>query len=187
MKIKLWITMLVLSLFLIGCAPTATTSVEDEVKEEMIAEESESTEQLNDGELAVNFEFLDYDGNTIKLEDLRGEKVYLKVWASWCPICNRGLPELEELFAKERDYIVYSVVTPNAGGEKSIEDFKAWFSEEDYPNVVVLFDENASFTRKLGALSVPTSVYIGSDGVLIKSSAGHSNNEDIEAFIKTFE
>jgi thiol-disulfide isomerase/thioredoxin len=180
MKFKLWITMIILSLLLIGCSATETP------KEEM-EEELESVEQVNDGELAVNFEFLDYDGNTIKLSDLKGEKVYLKFWASWCPICNRGLPELDELFTKEKDYIVYSVVTPNANGEKSIEDFKAWFSEDDYPNIVVLFDENASFARKLGALSVPTSVYIGSDGVLIKSSPGHSNNEDIETFIKTFE
>lgn len=187
MKINRWILMLVLSLLLIGCAPTDTTKVDDEDKEEIVADESEVIEQINDGALAENFEFMDYEGNTIKLEDLRGEKVYLKVWASWCPICNEGLPELEELFAKEKDFIVYSVVTPNAGGEKSIQDFKAWFSEEDYPNIVVLFDENAKFTRKLGALSVPTSVYIGSDGVLIKSAPGHTSNEDIETFIETFE
>ena len=55
-------------------------------------------------------------------------KVYLKFWASWCPICNDGLPELHELFTKEKDYIVYSVVTPNANGEKSIDDFKEWFN-----------------------------------------------------------
>lgn len=176
MKLKLWITMIVLSLLLIGC--TTPKAPKDE--------NDENTDQLNEGALAVNFEFTDYDGNTIKLEDLKGEKVYLKFWASWCSICNRGLPELDELFMKDKDYTVYSVVTPNANGEKSIEGFKAWFSTEDYPNIVVLFDENASFSRKLGVLSVPTSVYIGSDGVLIKSSPGHSNNKTVEEFIQTF-
>jgi len=180
MKFKLWITMIILTLVLVGCSATETPKEEGE-------EEQVTVEQINDGELAVNFEFKDYNGNTIKLSDLEGEKVYLKFWASWCPICTRGLPELDELFTKEKDYIVYSVVTPNANGEKSIEDFKAWFNQDGYPNIVVLFDENASFARKLGALSVPTSVYIGSDGVLIKSAPGHSTNEDIETFIKTFE
>jgi thiol-disulfide isomerase/thioredoxin len=144
------------------------------------------SERLNEGELAVNFEFTDYQGSTVQLIDLKGQKVYLKYWASWCSICTRGLPELDELFAKDRDYVVYSVVTPNVNGEKSIEDFKAWFDTEAYPHVVVLFDENASFSRKLGALAVPTSVYIGSDGVLIRSLAGHSKNDDIETFINTF-
>lgn len=185
MTIKIWISIGVLSLLLVGCAPTESADVENE-EDDRISENLDNPQQLNEGEVAVNFEFLDYDGEIIKLENLNGKKVYLKVWASWCPICNRGLPELNELFAKEKDYIIYSVVTPNAGGEKGIEDFKKWFSKEDYPNIVVLFDENANFTRKLGALSVPTSVYIGSDGVLIKSSPGHSSNEDIEAFIDTF-
>lgn len=179
-KLRFLIILLLLSLFIVGCS----TEVKDPIDED---EQEEQAEQLNEGELAVNFEFLDYQGNTIKLEDLRGDKVYLKFFASWCSICNRGMPELEELFAKDRDFVAYAVVTPNANGEKSIEDFKAWFSTEDFPNIVVLFDVNAKFSRKLGAISVPTSVYIGSDGVLIKSKAGHSNNKEIEDFVKTYQ
>jgi thiol-disulfide isomerase/thioredoxin len=181
MKFKLWTSIVLVSLFLFGC------SASDIPKEEVEEKEVVETDQVNEGNKAVNFEFVDYDGNVIKLEDLKGDKVYLKFWASWCPICNDGLPELDELFTKEKDYIVYSVVTPNANGEKSIDDFKEWFKQDDYPNIVVLFDENGKFSRNLGVLSVPTSVYIGSDGVLIKSAPGHSNNEDIETFIKTFE
>jgi thiol-disulfide isomerase/thioredoxin len=179
-KLRFLIILLLLSVFIAGCATADMDPIEEN-------EEEEQSELLNKGELAVNFEFLDYQGNTVKLEDLKGEKVYLKFFASWCSICNRGMPELEELFAKDRDYIAYAVVTPNANGEKSIEDFKAWFNTEDFPNIVVLFDVNAKFSRKLGAISVPTSVYIGSDGVLIKSKAGHSNNKEIEDFVKTFQ
>ncbi|PKM64164.1 MAG: thioredoxin [Firmicutes bacterium HGW-Firmicutes-20] len=178
-KIGSFMLIVLLSLFIAGCTPAQTGPVDEN-------EEEEKSELLNEGELAVNFEFIDYQGNTVKLEDLKGDKVYLKFFASWCSICNRGMPELEELFASDRDYIAYAVVTPNANGEKSIEDFKAWFSTEEFPNIVVLFDVNAKFSRKLGAISVPTSVYIGSDGVLIKSKAGHSKNDEIEAFIKTF-
>lgn len=180
MKTKIVISLFVLTLILGACTKVEppTQGIKDEV---------ESMIQVNNGDLAVNFEFIDYDGNSITLEELKGEKVYLKFWASWCPICNDGLPELDELFTKEKDFIVYSVVTPNANGEKSVDDFKEWFKQDDYPNIVVLFDEGGKFARNLGVLSVPTSVYIGSDGVLIKSAPGHSNNEDIETFIKTFE
>ncbi|MDP3305677.1 MAG: TlpA disulfide reductase family protein [Erysipelotrichaceae bacterium] len=178
-KFRFLMVLLLLSLFIVGCSP-----VDKEPNEE---EEEQQEEILNEGELAVSFEFLDYQGNTVKLEDLKGEKVYLKFFASWCSICNRGMPELDELFAKDRDYIAYAVVTPNANGEKSVEDFKAWFSTEDFPNIVVLFDVNAKFSRKLGAISVPTSVFIGSDGVLIKSKAGHTSNEENEEFIKTYQ
>lgn len=173
----LWIVFL--TLLIVGCSVADKEPIADD-------DDQNQTELLNDGELAVNFEFLDYQGNTVTLKDLKGEKVYLKFVASWCSICNRAMPELDELFASDRDYIAYAVVTPNANGEKSIDDFKAWFPVKDYPNIVVLFDVNAKFSRKLGALSVPTSVYIGSDGVLIKSKAGHTSNKEIESFIKTF-
>ncbi|PKM70016.1 MAG: thioredoxin [Firmicutes bacterium HGW-Firmicutes-19] len=180
MKKSKLITLIVLfTLLIVGCTATQKDPVD-------VNEEEEPSELLNEGELAVSFEFLDYQGNTVTLEDHKGDKVYLKFFASWCSICNRGMPELDELFASERDYIAYAVVTPNANGEKSIEDFKAWFSTAEFPNIVVLFDVNAKFSRKLGAISVPTSVYIGSDGVLIKSKAGHSKNDEIEAFMKTF-
>lgn len=180
-KFRFLIVLLLFSLFIVGCSSVDKEPIEED------DEQQQEEEVLNKGELAVSFEFLDYQGNTVKLEDLKGEKVYLKFFASWCSICNRGMPELDELFAKERDYIAYAVVTPNANGEKSIEDFKAWFSTDDFPNIVVLFDVNAKFSRKLGAISVPTSVFIGSDGVLIKSKAGHSSNEEIEDFIKTYQ
>lgn len=180
MKFKQIVLSVVFILIIAGCSPIESPKQEGK---EII----KLDEQVNKGDVAVNFEFVDYDGNSIKLEDLKGNKVYLKFWASWCSICNRGLPELDELFTKEKDYIVYSVVTPNANGEKSINDFKTWFKQEQYPNIIVLFDENGKFSRNLGVLSVPTSVYIGSDGVLIKSAPGHSNNEDIETFIETFE
>ncbi len=143
-------------------------------------------EQLNDGELAVSFEFTDYDGNTVTLSDLKGEKVYLKFMASWCSICNRGMPELDDLFAKDRDFVAYAVVTPNANGEMSVNDYKDWFDKEEYPNIVVLFDVNAKYSRRLGAISMPTSVFIGSDGVLIRSKPGHTSNEEIETLIGTF-
>lgn len=177
--LKKMILMLSFLLLISGCvSPEENPDPNDDDIEEPVL--------LNEGELAVNFEFLDYDGNAVTLSDLRGEKVYLKFTASWCSICNRGMPELDDLFAKERDFVAYVVVTPNANGEKSIEDYKAWFDSTKYPNIVILFDVNAKFSKRLGAIAMPTSVFIGSDGVLIQSKPGHTTNSEVEAFIQSF-
>ncbi len=177
------ITGLVLILLLIsGCA-----SQEQNPNDELDPiDEPEIVEQLNKGDMAENFEFIDYNGNKITLSDLRGSKVYLKFIASWCSTCNRGMPELDELFLMQKDFVAYTVVTPNANGEMSIEDFKKWFDTQKYPNIIILFDVNAKYSRKLGAISVPTSVFIGSDGVLIRSKPGHTSNQEIETIIKSF-
>jgi thiol-disulfide isomerase/thioredoxin len=175
LKKIVWIVLL--SLVIVGCAPQQDNQPEDDPK---------TVDQVNDGDMAVSFEFIDYDGDTVTLNDLKGEKVYLKFVASWCSICNRGMPELDDLFAQDNDFIAYTVVTPNANGEMSINDFKDWFDTQQYPNIVILFDVNAKFARRLGAISVPTSVFIGSDGILIRSKPGHTSNQEIQTIIDSF-
>ena len=70
-KFRYLIVLLLLSLFIVGCSAVDKEPIDEE-------EEQQQEEVLNEGELAVSFEFLDYQGNTVTLEDLKGEKVYLK-------------------------------------------------------------------------------------------------------------
>ena len=62
-KFRLLIVLLLLSLFIVGCSPADKEPIEEE-------EEQQQEEVLNEGELAVSFEFLDYQGNTVKLEEI---------------------------------------------------------------------------------------------------------------------
>ena len=47
------------------------------------------------------------------MEDLAGEKVYVKYWASWCSICLAGLDELNTLAAQDNDFKVITIVSPD--------------------------------------------------------------------------
>ena len=49
------------------------------------------------GKDASDFELKDMKGNTVKLSDYRGKKVYLKFWATWCGPCRQSMPELNKL------------------------------------------------------------------------------------------
>ena len=46
---------------------------------------------------APSFELPARDGAALRLEDLRGEVVYLDFWASWCPPCLRSFPWMDAL------------------------------------------------------------------------------------------
>ncbi len=113
------------------------------------------------------------------MSDLKGEKVYLKYWASWCSICLAGLSEVDELSAMETDFTVFTVITPGEKGEMSKEDFADWFKTLEYENIVVLLDENAELSKELNVRAVPTSVFIGSQGELIEALPGHKSNDEI--------
>lgn len=46
-----------------------------------------------------DIQFKDINNNIVTLEKYKGKNVYIKMWASWCPICLAGLAEIDELSA----------------------------------------------------------------------------------------
>ncbi|TWT01464.1 TlpA disulfide reductase family protein [Planomicrobium sp. CPCC 101079] len=141
--------------------------------------------QMNDGKPAPSFEVIDLQGNTHQLSDYAGQKVYVKFWASWCSICLAGMEELNTLAGEETEFAVLSIVSPSSNAEKDSESFAKWFKGvENTSNIQVLLDEGGPVFEQYGIIGYPTSVYIGSDGVLAKRQQGHVSNEQIKA---TFE
>ena len=129
----------------------------------------------------VEASFKTFDGKTVNLSDYKGKKVYIKVWASWCPTCLAGLPEVDSLAANHsEDTVVLSVVAPGVNREKKAEDFKEWFSGLDYKNLPVLMAETPDFFKQVGVIGYPTSVFINANGELVQVHPGHLSNEDIQ-------
>lgn len=143
-----------------------------------------TSEKMNQGELAPDFNLPDIDGNMYKLSDQKGKKVYIKYWASWCPICLAGLSEIDELSKTSEDYEIVTVVSPGHNGEKNKEDFIKWFKSLNYKNMKVLVDESGKFIEDYGIRSTPTNVIVGSDGVLVKVVPGQLNKETLDQIYK---
>lgn len=147
-------------------------------------DEMKTIKKVNDGDLASDFTLEDAEGNLVKLSDLQGRKVYVKFWASWCPICLSGLEELNNLAKDNKDFEIITVVAPNVYGEKDKEDFIKWFDSLGYDNIKVLFDESGDVVKKYGVRAYPTSLIIGTDGVLIEVRTGHMDKTMIEERFK---
>ncbi|MBS6956144.1 MAG: redoxin family protein [Enterocloster asparagiformis] len=146
----------------------------------------DGSEMMNSGSLAPDFEMMDLNGNTVRLSGLRGEKVYLKYWASWCPICLGGLEDINTLSGEDNGFRILTIVAPGQKGEKGMEDFKTWFSGvENTENITVLFDTDGAYGAQAGVRGYPTSEYIGSDGVLVKLVPGHADNDTIKFTFET--
>jgi thiol-disulfide isomerase/thioredoxin len=144
-----------------------------------------TAQQLNKGNPAPAFNLTDLEGNPHNLSEYAGQKVYVKFWASWCSICLAGMEELNTLAGEDTDFKVLTIVSPNSNAEKDSDSFAKWFNGVDNAsNITVLLDEGGTVFEEYGVLAYPTSVYIGSDGVLVKSSPGHFSNAQI---YETFE
>jgi thiol-disulfide isomerase/thioredoxin len=66
---------------------------------------------------AQDFSLENLNGELVSLSDFRGDRVYIKFWASWCSICLSGLEELNTLSADVTDYKVLTIVSPGYKGE----------------------------------------------------------------------
>jgi len=57
--------------------------------------------QVGAGETAPQFTLQTFDGQTVRLADLKGKVVLVNFWASWCVPCAQEAPDIENTW---RDY-----------------------------------------------------------------------------------
>ena len=46
------------------------------------------------------FKIVDLNGKPYNLADFKGKKVFVNLWASWCPPCKAEIPSIEKLYSK---------------------------------------------------------------------------------------
>ena len=46
------------------------------------------------------FAMTDASGKTVNLSSFKGKKVFVNLWATWCPPCRAEMPSIEELASK---------------------------------------------------------------------------------------
>ena len=193
MKTKLMIALF--STLLLGACQNAQMGMDKMDMKSTTEEMGKMSEQKTENKDSMNgtmgmdevsdYNFKTLDGKDVSLADYKGKKIYLKFWASWCPICLAGLADINQLAdMPPKDAVVLTVVAPGVNREKNLDDFKEWFSGLEYKTLPVLVDNNGQFLKKLGIVGYPSSAFIDANGKVVRVQPGHVTNEDI---VKTLE
>lgn len=61
--------------------------------------------------LPPGISFLDADGRSVRLDDLRGEVLFVNLWASWCAPCLAEMPAIDRLHETHGDRVRFFMVT----------------------------------------------------------------------------
>ncbi|HUH26020.1 MAG TPA: TlpA disulfide reductase family protein, partial [Flavobacterium sp.] len=78
----------------------------EELKDTLNVEQTNGTALQNEAfaDVTLNKSFEDLSGNALTFKDLiakhKGNAIVIDVWASWCPDCIKGFPELKKLQEK---------------------------------------------------------------------------------------
>ena len=134
-----------------------------------------------------DIQFKDLNNNVVTLDQVttKGKPVYVKTWASWCPICLAGLAEINELSADQnKKFDVITIVSPGSKGEKETQDFIEWYKGLDYKNIIVLLDESGEVIKRGKVRGYPSSLVLDANFTLQKTLPGHLGTAQIKQLME---
>lgn len=127
-----------------------------------------------------DIELKDINNHQVTLEQYKGKPIYIKMWASWCPICLAGLYDINTLSAdKAKGFTILTVVSPSHQNEKPTDKFIEWYKGLDYKHIVVLLDEKGELLKRANVQGYPSSLIVDKNLQLKETIAGHLTNEQI--------
>jgi len=97
MKIKL-IAFIGLTLTLFTACTNKSNDIDTSINEKNT--EAIQTNYSPKRQSLPSFQLVAADGSHINLTDLKGKKIFLNLWATWCPPCRAEIPSIEKLNKK---------------------------------------------------------------------------------------
>ncbi len=126
------------------------------------------------GQAAPDFALLDvFDGTTVhKLSDFKGTPVVLNWYASWCAPCKEELPVYEQA-SKDLDgqvaFFAVNLLETQGKAQGILDDLGVTFP--------AALDPTGSVSDRWRVSLMPTTFFIGADGVLVSQNVGQVTKE----------
>lgn len=142
---------------------------EAEPENDITAIDSETETGLEKGDVAPDFTLKTIDGETVQLSDLRGEKILLNFWATWCPPCRAEMPDMQKYHEVHDDGIILAVnLVETEQNMGQIEDFLTEYGI----TFQILLDESTEVSSLYDAHALPTSYLIDKEGDIYMKAIG---------------
>ncbi len=135
---------------------------------------------------AVNFQFTDSKGKTVRLSDYKGKWVLVNFWAPWCPRCKMEFNELNDLDARN-DFVVIGVAMDYGIDEGSVYNTMQRFNLR-YPQIIGGNRRDANPpSNQVGPVDFyPTSYLYAPDGEIVMFVPGIISKQKIIAFTEQY-
>jgi thiol-disulfide isomerase/thioredoxin len=124
--------------------------------------------------------WLNTDGKSIDLKDLKGKPVVVEFWATWCPPCRDAIPHLNELHSKHADdgLVIAGIHNPSGADRGSVERFAKQHKME-FP---IGLDKSGKVSEAYGVKGIPEAFVIDRGGKLIW--AGHPGDSGFDRAVE---
>lgn len=117
----------------------------------------------------------DIDGQPISLQDLAGKPLVINLWATWCPPCRREMPVLAA--AQQANPDIRFVFVNQGEGQELVNKFLTQQQLSLHNN---LLDTGGRLGQAVGSLSLPTTLFYSTDGLLKNNHLGELSHASLK-------
>ncbi|MCE7793966.1 thiol-disulfide oxidoreductase ResA [Salipaludibacillus sp. CUR1] len=138
---------------------------------------SEDRGLVNAGDEAPDFVLKDVNGEEVHLEDYEGQGVYLTFWATYCTYCRNKMEYLKDHYDEYKEKGV-EIIGVNVN-ESSVQ-VQRFIDRHNvpYPNPI---DRDMLVGNAYGVTSLPHTLLIDEDGMVIERTIGGKTEADVVA------
>jgi peroxiredoxin len=147
-------------------------------------DESSGTVGLKEGDLPPDFDLTTMSGDQVNLADLKGKKVILNFWASWCGPCKAEMPHMEKYYERNKEAANVEIIAVNMTnserrGLKGVEEF----IDEYGLTFPIPLDKDGKVERMYEIVSIPTTFMLGTNGEIVHKFVGPMDEKMMEELV----
>lgn len=153
---------------------------------------SDEVEGLGNGDTPPDFELETLSGDVVKLSDLKGKKVILNFWASWCGPCKAEMPHMEKYYKENKDSSNVEIIAVNltqaerGGFDKAIDKVEKFVDAYKLTFPIPL-DVDGEVMDAYQIVPIPTTYMIGTDGKIKHWIRGPMDEKMMNDLVKSID
>lgn len=172
---------LVLVLVLIGVM--VYSFIKEETEEQQVIAQLGVEEPIDEG-VAPDFTLETLNGDTLTLSDLKGKKVILNFWATWCPPCRTEMPHLEQYYKEYGDKDnVEIVAVAETSREPSVEHVQEFVNSYKLTFPIALATEDTVLDL-YRIITIPSTIFIDTEGKMQYRIVGPLDEKTVREYVK---
>lgn len=139
---------------------------------------------LSMGDIPPDFELATLDGETLTLSELKGKKVVLNFWATWCPPCKAEMPHMQNYYRNSAEDDNVEIVAVNLTdsenrGVKVVQEFIDSYGL----TFKIPLDEKGIVGEEYQVFQIPTTYLLNTDGTISQIVKGPMDEATLQTLI----